>query len=130
MGLDDPHHRRLRPQPQDNAWQAGWTRIIFDYFDKDHFELFEAGLTMIILILTQDKQIWQQQSMNQIVASRWKKIFFLEEIIKEKIQVGGFCALSGVFILTLPIPIVVNSFAMYYKNRLWRTEVGQKFVSS
>ena len=85
---------------------------------------------MIILILTQDKQIWQQQSMNQIVASRWKKIFFLEEIIKEKIQVGGFCALSGVFILTLPIPIVVNSFAMYYKNRLWRTEVGQKFVSS
>ena len=25
-------------------------------------------------------------------------------------QVGGFCALSGVFILTLPIPIVVNRF--------------------
>merc|ERR1719237_264598 len=40
--------------------------------------------------------------------------------------VGGFCALSGVFILTLPIPIVVNSFAMYYKNRLWRTEVAHK----
>ena len=40
--------------------------------------------------------------------------------------VGGFCALSGVFILTLPIPIVVNSFAMYYKNRLWRTEVNHK----
>ena len=31
--------------------------------------------------------------------------------------VGGFCALSGVFILTLPIPIVVNSFASFYKNR-------------
>jgi hypothetical protein len=31
---------------------------------------------------------------------------------------GGLCALSGVFILTLPIPIVVNSFAQYYKNRL------------
>lgn len=31
--------------------------------------------------------------------------------------VGGFCALSGIFILTLPIPIVVNSFASYYKNR-------------
>ena len=30
------------------------------------------------------------------------------------------------FILTLPIPIVVNSFAMYYKNRLWRTEVNAK----
>ena len=124
MGLDDPHHRRLRPQPQDNAWQAGWTRIIFDYFDKDHFELFEAGLTMIILILTQDKQ-WIK-----LLPVGGKKLFFLEEIIKEKIQVGGFCALSGVFILTLPIPIVVNSFAMYYKNRLWRTEVSQKFVSS
>ena len=31
--------------------------------------------------------------------------------------IGGFCALSGIFILTLPIPIVVNSFASYYKNR-------------
>ena len=30
----------------------------------------------------------------------------------------------GVFILTLPIPIVVNSFASYYKNRLWRNEVA------
>ena len=40
--------------------------------------------------------------------------------------VGGFCALSGVFILTLPIPIVVNSFAVFYKNRLWRNEVEHK----
>lgn len=39
---------------------------------------------------------------------------------------GGFCALLGVFILTLPIPIVVNSFASYYKNRLWRNEVAVK----
>ena len=40
--------------------------------------------------------------------------------------IGGFCALSGVFILTLPIPIVVNSFAVFYKNRLWRNEVEHK----
>eukprot|EP00093_Oithona_nana_P009995 09995.XXX_273815_276540_1 [CDS] Oithona nana genome sequencing. len=40
--------------------------------------------------------------------------------------IGGFTALSGTFILTLPIPIVVNSFAGYYKNRLWRNEVAQK----
>jgi potassium voltage-gated channel Shal-related subfamily D protein 2 len=39
---------------------------------------------------------------------------------------GGFCALLGIFILTLPIPIVVNSFASYYKNRLWRNEVAMK----
>ena len=40
--------------------------------------------------------------------------------------IGGFCASVGVFILTLPVPIVVNSFASYYKNRLWRNEVAHK----
>ncbi len=40
--------------------------------------------------------------------------------------VGGMCALMGIFILTLPIPIVVNSFASYYKNRLWRNEVAHR----
>ena len=29
--------------------------------------------------------------------------------------IGGVCAVVGVFILTLPVPIVVNSFASYYK---------------
>ena len=32
--------------------------------------------------------------------------------------VCGMCALCGVFIITLPIPIVVSSFAMCYKVRL------------
>ena len=32
--------------------------------------------------------------------------------------IGGFTAISGIFILTLPIPIVVNSFASYYKAGL------------
>ena len=41
-------------------------------------------------------------------------------------MIGAFCALTGVFILTLPIPIVVNSFATFYKNRLWRNEVEHK----
>ncbi len=40
--------------------------------------------------------------------------------------IGGICAIVGVFILTLPVPIVVNSFASYYKNRLWRNEVAHK----
>ena len=40
--------------------------------------------------------------------------------------IGGICALLGVFMLSLPIPIVVNSFANCYKNRVWRNEVGQK----
>ena len=40
--------------------------------------------------------------------------------------IGGLCALTGIFILTLPIPIVVNSFASFYNNRLSRTAVKQK----
>merc|ERR1712062_349252 len=36
----------------------------------------------------------------------------------------GMCAVTGIFILTLPIPIVVTSFASCYKNRLWRNEIS------
>ena len=39
---------------------------------------------------------------------------------------AGLCALVGIFLLTLPLPIVVNSFAGFYKNRLWRNEVALK----
>ena len=40
--------------------------------------------------------------------------------------IGGFCAIVGVFILTLPVPIVVNSFA---KENFMRHEIqgGRKF---
>ena len=34
--------------------------------------------------------------------------------------------MAGIFLLTLPLPIVVNSFAGFYKNRLWRNEVALK----
>merc|ERR1712038_441707 len=43
--------------------------------------------------------------------------------------IGGLCALIGVFILALPVPIVVNRFADFasnYKNRVWRNEVMMK----
>ena len=38
------------------------------------------------------------------------KLGTMQESNKFITKVGGFCALSGVFILTLPIPIVVNRF--------------------
>lgn len=40
--------------------------------------------------------------------------------------VGSVCAIFGIFTLILPIPIVVNSFAAFYRNRLWRNEVAFK----
>ena len=39
---------------------------------------------------------------------------------------GGFCPLMGVIILSLPIPIVVSSFAENYRTRICRTEVRQR----
>ena len=38
--------------------------------------------------------------------------------------IGGFCCLFGVFTITLPVPIMVNSFTHFYKNKLWRGEVA------
>ena len=38
----------------------------------------------------------------------------------------GLCALCGVFIITLPIPIVVSSFAVCYRNKLWRNEIATR----
>ncbi len=40
--------------------------------------------------------------------------------------VGAMCAVFGIFTLILPIPIVVNSFSAFYRNRLWRNEVAIK----
>ena len=40
--------------------------------------------------------------------------------------IAGCCAVMGTFIITLPIPIVVNSFARCYNNQLWRGEVSQR----
>ena len=38
----------------------------------------------------------------------------------------GLCALCGIFIITLPIPIVVSSFAVCYRNKLWRNEIATR----
>ena len=68
--------------------------------------------------------------MSSIQSHFWVKLqeynhFLVHKLIIGKL-IGGCCALSGIFILTLPIPIVVNSFASFYKNRLWRNEVEHK----
>ena len=40
--------------------------------------------------------------------------------------VGGFCAVLGTFFISMPIPIVVNSFARCYKNLVSRNEVSNR----
>ena len=62
-------------------------------------------------------QLWATTSTQRQCLANWsvpsrtfRDISCLENKIQANRKVGGFCALSGVFILTLPIPIVVNRF--------------------
>ena len=38
----------------------------------------------------------------------------------------GLCAICGMMIITVPIPMLVSSFAITYKSKLWRTKISTK----
>ena len=40
--------------------------------------------------------------------------------------IGGICALIGVIIFSLPIPIVINSFSTFYNNLLWIDQIQNR----
>ena len=40
--------------------------------------------------------------------------------------IGGTCALLGVIIFSLPIPIVINSFSTFYNNLLWIDQIQNR----
>ena len=41
-------------------------------------------------------------------------------------MIGGFTALLGVFVLALPVPLILNTFSLNYRNRVWKQEVKLK----
>ena len=78
--------------------------------------------------------IWKHQCTKKAYHHRifwggrgWEQLNFYSFLNTEPGKlVCGLCAVTGIFILTLPIPIVVTSFASCYKNRLWRNQITQK----
>ena len=40
--------------------------------------------------------------------------------------VGGLCALSGVLVIALPVPVIVNNFALYYSHAQAKMKLPKK----
>ena len=93
------------------------TTVGYDSSPKTLFGKVVIIVTAIIMIINNITSAKISLPMKSFLSSLQNQVF------------AGFCALSGVFCLTLPIPIIVNSFAGFYKNRLWRNEVSHLFVT-
>ena len=111
VGLDDSHNCGLRPQPKDNAWQTGQFHLV-DFLSREQKQI--GRLVDFALSLASSSSLSPFQLLS--TGFFWKSNNFVESAIstqndpKEGWRWYDFQK-------------ICFSFAMYYKNRLWRTEV-------
>lgn len=91
---------------------------------------FQAFLFSIIVFMNEkdndvpwtlfDSMMWGLLTVTTVGSNSQQPKSFVGKLI------GGLCPITGVILLSLPVPIIVNSFADQYRNRICRTEIRQR----